>query len=493
MARDDRPAEQPAVRTTIVGGRPPGPGKAVGPIPRGIEVLVKKAAVDPAFRERLLDGRAKAAEDIGLALDPAEALMLRAAPRQQLEAIIARTKVHPTVRSAFLGRAAAVMLVALGAGTLGCEKVPVVDGIAPDRPPAKQVEPPPAAEEATESTPPEAEPLPRVITGIQPAPPATEEAAKRTPPVAAPQSHGMAGIQPAVPAEVVEPLVRPERIEPTDGIRPMRPPEAPPKVEPAPDPKPPAPAPTGIRPDRPPSAKPAPGPGEEAASAAPRATAADPIHSTSTSDAVTRGVRPDRPIPKPPATGATATAEKPAPKPVTSLTLPAAWTEQESLRSFARGLKYLAGRLLPKHAYTFKEGKDGRITITWKTKEYRLTVPANKPGDTEIRDVTGPAPDGLILTVWMEKEPGQAVRPQTLDHAGHWQTDLKQVRLLPLKTNLTYHLDYGPKTAKHLVATFTTPQLWYRYHAMPEPGNAVTRGVRPDRPPTTKGIRPDRP
>jgi hypothetical protein len=38
-------AEQPAIRTTIVGWRPPGPGKDVGSVPRGIEVLVKKAAV----------------------------------------------------------------------------------------------------------------------------------------------------------------------------------------------------------------------------------------------------------------------------------------------------------------------------------------------------------------------------------------------------------------------------------------------------------------
>jgi|GEM_PF-1218437 len=38
-------SEQPAVRTTIVGERPPGPGKGVGSVPRGIKVLVKKAAV----------------------------------------------------------------------------------------------------------------------------------------------------------------------------------------------------------------------------------------------------------------------------------------------------------------------------------------------------------------------------------------------------------------------------------------------------------------
>ena len=52
--RGNRPAEQPAVRTTIVGGRPPGSGHGVGQIPRGIELLVKKASVDPEFRKLLL-------------------------------------------------------------------------------------------------------------------------------------------------------------------------------------------------------------------------------------------------------------------------------------------------------------------------------------------------------------------------------------------------------------------------------------------------------
>ena len=130
LARRDRPFEQEAVKTTIVGGRPPGSGKPVGPIPRGIEVLIKKAAIDAEFRHLLLEKRAEAAREIGLALDPAEALMLKAAPADQLEAIIARTTVAPSVRAAFLGRAAAVMLVALGAGTTGCSS----DGPTPPGP-----------------------------------------------------------------------------------------------------------------------------------------------------------------------------------------------------------------------------------------------------------------------------------------------------------------------------------------------------------------------
>jgi acyl carrier protein len=113
--RADRPAEQEAVRTTIVGGRPPGSGQRVGPIPRGIEILLRKASVDPAFKELLLRQRGGAAETIGLKLESGETMMLTAAPAAQLEAVIARTSVPQEHRRAFLGQAAAAMLAALGA------------------------------------------------------------------------------------------------------------------------------------------------------------------------------------------------------------------------------------------------------------------------------------------------------------------------------------------------------------------------------------------
>ena len=133
--RGDRPAEQEAVRTTIVGGRPPGSGQKVGAIPRGIEVLLRKAAVDPAFKELLLHDRGVAAEAIGLTLEPGEAMLLTAAPAAQLEAIIARTSVPQEHRRAFLGQAAGVMLAALGMVTAtGCEEAPT-KGNRPDRPP----------------------------------------------------------------------------------------------------------------------------------------------------------------------------------------------------------------------------------------------------------------------------------------------------------------------------------------------------------------------
>ena len=136
-AKGGRGPEQPAVRTTIVGGRPPGSGQGVGEIPRGIEVLVKKASVDAGFRTLLLEERSGAAASIGLKLEPAEAMMLDAVPAAHLEAIIDSTTVSPTRREAFLGTAAAVMLAALGASVESA--VGGTRGIKPDRPPATHV------------------------------------------------------------------------------------------------------------------------------------------------------------------------------------------------------------------------------------------------------------------------------------------------------------------------------------------------------------------
>lgn len=123
-----RDREQPAVRMTIVGGRPPGSGRGLGAIPRGIEVLVKKASVDPAFKAILMDRRAVAAQDIGLVLTSEEAAMLNLVPASQLQAIIANTKVDKLIMPAFLGKAAAVMLVALGASAAPAQVV-AQDGV----------------------------------------------------------------------------------------------------------------------------------------------------------------------------------------------------------------------------------------------------------------------------------------------------------------------------------------------------------------------------
>jgi acyl carrier protein len=102
---------------------------------RGIEILIKKAAVDEDFKLRLLENRAEAAGSIGLQLQPAEAMMLAAVPASQLESIIGHTSIPQEHRRAFLGQVAAVMLATLGVVSSGCDRPPS-RGVRPDPPAA---------------------------------------------------------------------------------------------------------------------------------------------------------------------------------------------------------------------------------------------------------------------------------------------------------------------------------------------------------------------
>jgi len=121
-----RPYEHEAVYTATGDGRSPGSGTNVGTIPRGIEVLVKKASVDPEFKKILLQKRADAARQIGLELTDAEAAMLARIPREQLEAIISGTKVKPENRQVFLSNVGKLMLAALGVAVIVTVAVPTL-------------------------------------------------------------------------------------------------------------------------------------------------------------------------------------------------------------------------------------------------------------------------------------------------------------------------------------------------------------------------------
>ena len=143
--KSNKPKEQEAVFTTIVGGRPPGSGTSIGNIPRGIEVLVKKASVDDDFRELLLEKRAEAAKEIDLQLDKNETYMLAAISREQLEKIIEHTKVSSEHKPVFLGKVGKAMLAIVLAGATvfminSCTEKPITKGISPDRIRELQVE-----------------------------------------------------------------------------------------------------------------------------------------------------------------------------------------------------------------------------------------------------------------------------------------------------------------------------------------------------------------
>jgi hypothetical protein len=136
--KPEQPKEQEAVFTTIVGGRPPGSGTRVSDVPRGVEVLLKKAAVDPEFRTLLLERRGEAARAIDLELTEAERQMLAHIPADQLETIIRNTKVKPEHRAVFLGRAGKLMVAAAIGAVIVSVTMPTLGhtaqsaGISPD-------------------------------------------------------------------------------------------------------------------------------------------------------------------------------------------------------------------------------------------------------------------------------------------------------------------------------------------------------------------------
>jgi hypothetical protein len=88
-------------------------------IPRSLEVLIKKAAIDQKFHDALLAGRSRLADEILLPLDPTERKMLDDAPEAQLRKMIEIARVSEaekvTLGGANYGIAAAVVV---GAGLL---------------------------------------------------------------------------------------------------------------------------------------------------------------------------------------------------------------------------------------------------------------------------------------------------------------------------------------------------------------------------------------
>lgn len=130
------------------------------------------------------------------------------------------------------------------------------------------------------------------------------------------------------------------------------------------------------------------------------------------------------------------------------------------LNQLTEGLGNLAAKRLPGHMFDY--GTDRVIRLKWKTQEYDVRRPTgkNKDAKMELRHETGPAADGLILTVWLSSQIGQAERPQTLDNDGKWKTDLGALSVPWLKTNVLFNLDYGPKADPELLKLFGTPERW---------------------------------
>jgi hypothetical protein len=116
------------------------------PVPTGLQTLVRMAALDAAFLDRLLDRRAEAAAAAGIELSPSERAILAALPRAQIVGMARSIPAPPPGRRQFLAGAAAAA-AALLLGDACTERkpppppdaAPPPDGARPDAPPPNAV------------------------------------------------------------------------------------------------------------------------------------------------------------------------------------------------------------------------------------------------------------------------------------------------------------------------------------------------------------------
>lgn len=95
---------------TIVGGRPQANKSKRTDIPRGLELLIKRAAIDEAFKNELLQKRDKLVDEMHIPLDPSEKAMLSCVPVEHLEKMIMATVVPPSQRKVIAAGSAAAMI-----------------------------------------------------------------------------------------------------------------------------------------------------------------------------------------------------------------------------------------------------------------------------------------------------------------------------------------------------------------------------------------------
>jgi len=196
----------------------------------------------------------------------------------------------------------------------------------------------------------------------------------------------------------------------------------------------------------------------------------------------------ERPGPKPPAASTPAPDDPALPPsaifPVPSdspLTLPPGWDRARLLDQLAAGLERLARQRLPGGVVS-RSSPEGPIRLVWQSRMYDVRRPTgkHKGAKTVVRREEGPAPAGLILTVWLGDGITQAKRPQVLDNDGRWKTYLGGgVHVPALQLCLMFNLDYGPQTAPELIRFFSAPQEWLAAtQALPDgapPGRSAGR------------------
>jgi len=95
---------------TIVGGRPQAQKSMRSNIPRGLELLIKRASVDPEFKTALVQKRIKLLNELGICLDETEKSILECVPSDHLTRMIDATEVPPAQRKAISSGSVAAML-----------------------------------------------------------------------------------------------------------------------------------------------------------------------------------------------------------------------------------------------------------------------------------------------------------------------------------------------------------------------------------------------
>lgn len=233
-----------AIKTTIVGGQPPGNERALdGSVSVGIEELLSMAAADEEFAGALLERREEALEASGVPLTASERAILGTVTPAALEQMIAgvRAMLPEPERREFLGRSAAAMLLLLGSGAAasgaGCNRS--VTGSRPEPIPAPpQTTTGSRPDRPEEITPPRpdmgvAEPPPLPPTGHRPdLPPKSRGISPDRP---RPDEHGFGSPKTGSRPDEPEPKPKPDagrprpptRPRPTRGIRPDYPPAKP--------------------------------------------------------------------------------------------------------------------------------------------------------------------------------------------------------------------------------------------------------------------------
>ncbi len=134
-------------------GAAKGPTMGIGRIPQNLEAILKNAAINPDFRERLVDERSALIDEMKLPLDPEERALLDAVEEKQLQTIIQSLKVPEEQRSVLLavgvaaGAGAAILaLLALltASGSSIRSQFGTITGTLGIRPDGTRIEPGPA-------------------------------------------------------------------------------------------------------------------------------------------------------------------------------------------------------------------------------------------------------------------------------------------------------------------------------------------------------------